>query len=175
MRLTTLQLACAATVLASLCACAKPAATTTETTSVAAATATPDAAIAASVNAARAAGGGCSFVTQAEMRAILHAPVVAHVSGSDKCTYAVPSHASPYVQVEVDRGDGRVAMRAAGAMSHVEAGMTNPLAGLGDQATTVGPAVMIRTGDDLVQIVLSGVDGRLAKAKLIFKTVKARL
>jgi hypothetical protein len=55
-------------------------------------------------------------------------------------------------------------MTAMGMMGKHEPGLTNPYDGIGDQAATVGPALMIRTGEDLVTIV-----------KRIFETAKARM
>ena len=163
----------AAVLFASLCACAKPAGTAHD---VVTATAAPTAdAAAAAVAAAQKRDDPCGYVSEAEMRAILHAPVVPHVSGGSKCVYALPSGPGPYSQIEVARGDGRVAMKAAGAMAHMEPGIDNPLAGVGDQAVQVGPAIMVRTGEDLVTIVMSGVDAPIKKAKVIFSTVKRRV
>ena len=158
---------------ASLCACSKSSDTAHD---AAAATAAPTAdAVAAAVAAAQKRDDPCAYVTEAEMRAILHAAIVPHVSGGNKCVYALPSGPGPYSQIEVARGDGRVAMRAAGAMAHAEPGIDNPLAGVGDQAVQVGPTIMVRTGEDLVTIVMSGVAAPIAKAKVIFSTVKRRL
>ncbi len=44
-----------------------------------------------------------------------------------------------------------------------------------ERRSTVGTALMIRTGDDLVTIVFSGVADAPAKAKRIFDTAKARM
>ena len=66
-------------------------------------------------------------------------------------------------------------MASAGAMGRREPGLTNPYEGIGDQAAAVGPALMIRTGEDLVTIVFTGVSGAPAKAKRIFETAKARM
>jgi hypothetical protein len=168
-----LRQALAAVLFVSLCACSKPADTTHD---AAAATAAPTAdAVAAAVAAAQKRDDPCAYVTQAEMRAILHAPVAAHVSGGNKCVYALPSGPGAYSQVEVARGDGRIAMRVAGAMARAEPGIDNPLAGVGDQAVMVGPAIMVRKGEDLVTIVMSGVDAPIKKAKVVFTTVARRL
>jgi hypothetical protein len=51
--------------------------------------------------------------------------------------------------------------------------MVNPYDGIGDKAVSVGPALFIRTGDDLVTIVLSGVSDRPTLARKIFDTAKA--
>ena len=47
--------------------------------------------------------------------------------------------------------------------------------GIGDQAIAVGPALMIKTGDDLVKLIFTGVDDAPVKAKKIFDTAKARM
>jgi hypothetical protein len=156
--------------LAGLCACAKSSETTTASTTTATATSPATIDVAAAVAKANKRDDPCSFVTVAEMQAILHAPVVTHVNGGNKCVYEPPSGAV-HAQVQVERGDGRIAMKSAGAMS----GMTTPLKGVGDQAIAVGPTIMVRSGEDLVQIEMSGVQAPIEKAKSIFNTVKKRL
>ena len=51
------------------------------------------------------------------------------------------------------------------------------LAGLGDQATSVGPMILIRRGEDLITLVISGVpDGTTAaKSTLLKKKLEAPL
>jgi hypothetical protein len=66
-------------------------------------------------------------------------------------------------------------MASAGLMGRREPGLTNPYDGIGDQAAAVGPALMIRTGEDLMTIVFTGVIDAPAKAKRIFATAKARM
>ena len=121
----------------------------------------------------------CALVTAAEMSAILGAPVVAEANaravGKTECVYKPASGISPYVEFSVDWGGGAAAMTATGMMGKLEPGLTNPYEGLGDQAAAVGPMLMIRTGEDLVTIVFSGVSDTPAKAKQIFNTAKGRL
>jgi outer membrane protein assembly factor BamE (lipoprotein component of BamABCDE complex) len=119
----------------------------------------------------------CALVTEAEMAAILGARVVAAArqGGSTECNYTPVSGISPAVKLSVDWGDGKIAMASAGLMSRREPGLTSPYDGIGDQAAAVGPALMIRTGEDLVTIVFTGVSGAPAKAKRIFDTAKARM
>jgi hypothetical protein len=119
----------------------------------------------------------CALVSEAEMSAILGAPVVAEVARqfSTKCTYKATSGISPYVELSVDWGDGKIAMSAMGLVEKHEPGLTSPYDGIGDQAAAVGPALMIRTGEDLVTIVFSGVSDAPAKARRIFETVKPRM
>ena len=121
----------------------------------------------------------CALVTGAEMSTILGAQVVAEANdrsaGKTECIYKSASGISPYVEFSVDWGGGEAAMTAAGMMGRIEPGLTNPYNGIGDQAAAVGPALMIRTGEDLVMIVFSGVSDMPAKAKRIFDTAKARL
>lgn len=121
----------------------------------------------------------CEMVTQAEMSAILGSAVVAkadeHTSDKTECIYTAATGTSPRVEFSVNWGDGEAAMAAMGMMGQKEPGITNPYEGIGDQASAVGPALMIRTGDDLVTLVFSGVDDAPAKARKIFETAKARM
>jgi hypothetical protein len=120
----------------------------------------------------------CRMVTAAEMSAILGVAVSAkdttHSSGETECQYAAPS-GFPTVNLAVDWGDGEIAMRAVNMVNRHEPGIASPYDGIGDQAAAVGPALMIRTGDDLVKLVFTGVEGAPAKAKKIFDTAKARM
>jgi hypothetical protein len=120
----------------------------------------------------------CEMVTQSEMSAILGVAVAAkdttHSAGETACTYSAPS-GFPTVQMEVDWGDGEAAMGAFAMLNRSEPGIGSPYGGVGDQAVAVVPTLMIRTGDDLVKLVFSGVDDAPAKAKKIFQTAKPRL
>jgi hypothetical protein len=120
----------------------------------------------------------CEMVTQSEMSAILGVAVAAkdttHSAGETACTYSAPS-GSPTVQMEVDWGDGEAAMGAFAMLNRNEPGIGNPYDGVGDQAVAIGPTLMIRTGEDLVKLVFSGVDDAPAKARKIFQTAKPRL
>jgi hypothetical protein len=120
----------------------------------------------------------CEMVTATEMTAILGVAVSAkdttHSSGETECRYAAPS-GFPTVDFAVDWGDGEIAMRAVNMVNAHEPGIAGPYDGIGDQAAAVGPALMIRTGDDLVKLVFTGVEGAPAKAKKIFDTAKARM
>jgi hypothetical protein len=120
----------------------------------------------------------CEMVTATEMTAILGVAVSAkdttHSSGETECRYAAPS-GFPTVDLAVDWGDGEIAMRAVNMVNAHEPGIASPYDGIGDQAAAVGPALMIRTGDDLVKLVFTGVEGAPAKAKKIFDTAKARM
>jgi len=119
----------------------------------------------------------CALVTASEMSAILGTPVVAEPrSGSStECNYKPVAGISPTVKLSVDWGDGKIAMASASMMARHEPGLTNPYDGIGDQAAAVGPALMIRTGEDLVTIVFNGVSAAPAKAKRIFGTAKGRM
>jgi hypothetical protein len=119
----------------------------------------------------------CALVTAAEMSAILGVPVVAapRPGGNTECNYKPASAGMPAVKLTIDWGDGAIAMKSAGMMGRREPGLTNPYEGIGDQAFAVGPALMIRTGDDLMTIVFTGVSGAPAKAKRIFETAKGRM
>jgi hypothetical protein len=119
----------------------------------------------------------CELVTQSAMSTILGAPVVSAGSGSasgqSKCVYTPATGSTPYAELSVDRGDGEAGMAGVGFMQKNVPGMVNPYDGIGDQAVAVGPALYIRTGDDLVTIVLSGVKNSPTAARTIFNAVKA--
>jgi hypothetical protein len=121
----------------------------------------------------------CELVTQAEMSRILGAPVVAqnndHSTGKTECIYTAASGISPYAELSIDWGGGEGAMMGVSMLGQHEPGIANPYEGLGDQAAAIGPALMIRTGEDLVTLVFSGVEDIPSKAKQIFETAKARM
>jgi hypothetical protein len=121
----------------------------------------------------------CTLVTPQEMSAILGSTVTAepHEGTVDQteCIFKPANAPSPYIELTVNYGDGEAAMGAATAMNHVEPGITNPYAGIGDQAVAVGTALMIRTGEDLVTITFSGVDDAPAKVRKIFDIAKPRM
>lgn len=131
------------------------------------------------VSPARPSPKACTLVTNAEMSAILGAAVVGESNerstGRTVCTYNPASGISPYVELAVDWGGGPAAMAAAGTMGRIEPGISNPYQGLGDQAAAIGPMLMIRTGEDLVQITFTGVSEVPAKARKIFDTAKAKM
>jgi hypothetical protein len=121
----------------------------------------------------------CDMVPQAEMSAILGSAVVAAAddrsSRKTKCVYTAASGISPYVEFSVDWGGGEASMTAMGMLGKKEKGINNPYDGIGDQAFSIGPTLMIRSGEDLVTLVFSGVDDAPATAKKIFDTAKARM
>ena len=121
----------------------------------------------------------CTMITAAEMSAILGAKVTAEpnegTADQTECIYKSVSGISPYVEFTVVRGDGESAMTAASFMSAKQPGITNPYEGIGDQAFAIGPALMIRTGEDLVKIIFSGVTDAPAAARKIFDTAKPRM
>jgi hypothetical protein len=117
----------------------------------------------------------CTLVSATEMSAILGATVVSKATSRSKCIYKPANEISPYAEFSVDWGDGRVAMKGIGMTEEHEPGITSPYDGLGDQAAAVGPALMIRTGEDLVTIVFSGVADTPAAARRVFDTAKAKM
>ncbi len=124
----------------------------------------------------------CDLVTAQEMSAILGASVAAtsddHSNGRTGCIYKSDKpieHTSPYAEFSVDWGSGEGAMAANASLAQHEPGISDPYAGIGDQAVAMGPVLMIRSGEDLITITLSGVDDVPAKAKKIFDTAKARM
>jgi hypothetical protein len=113
---------------------------------------------------------GCTSKKQGNVDAVPPAAKAAETA----CTYSAPS-GLPTVQMEVDWGDGEVAMSAFAMLNRNEPGIGSPYDGIGDQAVAIGPTLMIRTGEDLMKLVFSGVDDAPAKAKKIFQTAKPRL
>lgn len=121
----------------------------------------------------------CELIPAAEMSAILGGAVSAESNerstGKTLCTYTAQQGISPYLEFSIEWGMGAAAMTGVGMLSQREPGIASPYEGLGDQAVAVGPALMIRTGDDLVTLVFSGVDEVPAKAKKIFDIAKGRM
>lgn len=121
----------------------------------------------------------CDLIPAKEMSAILGGAVSAQpydrFSGKTQCIYKPSEGISPYVEFSVEWGGGAGAMAGAAMMGQREPGIASPYDGIGDQAVAVGPALMIKTGDDLVMIVFSGVEDTPAKAKKIFDAAKARM
>lgn len=120
----------------------------------------------------------CEMVTQAAMSAILGGAVIAKPdegAGRTGCIYLPASGSGPAVELRVEWGAAQMAIKGVGMAGRAEPGLANPLAGLGDQAAQMGPALMIATGEDLVTIVASGVDDLVPKAKAILALVKTRL
>lgn len=121
----------------------------------------------------------CALVTDAEMSTILGVAVVGEPNdrstGRTVCTYQPASGVSPYVELAVDWGGGAAAMAAMSMMGRIEPGLASPYEGLGDKAAAVGPMLMIRTGEDLVQITFTGVSEVPAKARKIFDIAKAKM
>jgi hypothetical protein len=116
----------------------------------------------------------CTLVTDIEMSTILGAPVQGEATGRFKCIYKAKSGTTPYVEFSMDYGDGAAGMAGVGLAGAHESGLTSPYEGIGDQAAAAGPALFIRTGDDLITLVFSGVSDVPAAAKKIVDTVRAK-
>jgi hypothetical protein len=121
----------------------------------------------------------CALVDAAQMSAILGTTMKAAPSppaaGKSECTYMPEQGVTPYAIVAVIPGDGEAAMTAMGIADDSEPGLASAYDGIGDQAFLVGEMLNIRSGADLVQVTLSGVQEHPAKAKAIFDAVKAKL
>lgn len=120
----------------------------------------------------------CTLVTAAEMSAFVGTPLTAGAEeggGAATCRYAPPAASMPSIEVKVEWGSGEIAMAAMGVFGRLEPGVAEALAGVGDQATAIGPAVMIRTGADLITLTLLGVDERPALIRRIVQTMRPRM
>ena len=138
----------------------------------------PPAATALPVEAANKVVSACELVTAAEMSAILGASVAATAKDravKAQCIYQASSGISPRLDFTIDWGDGDVAMKAAAAMKRIKPTISDPLAGIGDEAIIVGPTLMVRSGDDFIQLVFSGVDDVVGKGAKIVTLAKSRM
>ena len=122
----------------------------------------------------------CGLISSAEMSAILGSAVRAVADdrgGQTKCTYEVAGAeiGGAYAEVQLNWGDGVAGMKGAGAMEPQLGQVMSRLAGLGDQATSVGPMILIRRGSDLITLVISGVPDSTSTARRIYGHLDARL
>jgi hypothetical protein len=129
---------------------------------------------------ASAAPTACGLIPAEEMSAILGSSVTAAADdrgGQTKCTYEVAGGelGGAYAEVQLNWGDGASGMGGAGAMESQLGEVMGQLPGMGDQATTVGPMILIRRKDDLITLVISGVPDSTISAKRIYGLLDARL
>jgi hypothetical protein len=124
----------------------------------------------------------CDLVTAKEMSVILGSDVVGTPNdgsnGKTECVYKTDkpiTHSTPYADLSIDWGSGEGAMQGVAFLNKHEPGIADPYAGIGDQAVAMGPTLMIKTGDDLMTIILSDVDDVPGTARKIFKTAKPRM
>ena len=122
----------------------------------------------------------CGLIPAADMSAILGSQVVASADdrgGQTKCTYEIAGGeiGGAYAEVELSWGDGAAGMAGVGLAKPQLDKVMGELAGLGDQATSVGPMILIRRGSDLITLVISGVPDRVSAAKRIYGLLNERL
>jgi len=99
-------------------------------------------------------------------------------NGKTECIYQTDkpvTHSTPYADLTIDWGEGETGMGAAAYMNKREPGIADPYEGIGDKAVSVGPTLMIKTGNDLMTIILSDVADVPGTAKKIFDTAKPRM
>ena len=94
-----------------------------------------------------------------------------------KCTYEAAGEeiGGAYADGELSWGDGAAGMAGVGLVKPQLEKVMGELAGLGDQATSVGPMILIRRGSDLITLVISGVPDNVAAAKRIYGLLNERL
>ena len=129
---------------------------------------------------ASAAPTACGLISAADMSAALGSAVSAVADdrgGQTKCIYdsAGGELGGAYAEVQLNWGDGVAGMKGAGAVEPQLGQVMSRLAGLGDQATSVGPMILIRRGSDLITLVISGVPDSTSTAKRIYDLLDARL
>lgn len=122
----------------------------------------------------------CDLISAAEMSAVLGSAVKAVADdrgGQTKCTYESPGGeiGGPYAEVQLNWGDGAAGMKATGMLEPQLGQVMSRLAGLGDQATSVGPMILIRRGSDLITLVISGVPDSTNAVKRIYGLLDSRL
>jgi outer membrane protein OmpA-like peptidoglycan-associated protein len=118
------------------------------------------------------------MVTAADMSGIVGMRVSAEGDGgvgSTTCRYRPADAGFPYVEIKIDWGNGSAAMLGTNMLGRHEPGIADPLAGLGDEASAIGPAFMIRVGEDFVNLTFLGVDDSLAAAKRIIDIMRPRM
>jgi outer membrane protein OmpA-like peptidoglycan-associated protein len=118
------------------------------------------------------------MVTAEEMSAIVGATLAADGedgTGTTTCRYQAAKGTTPHVELTVDWGGGSAAMTASSILSRREPGISNPLDGLGDDASAIGPVLWIRLGEDLVNLTLWGVEDDIAAAKRIIGVMRPRM
>lgn len=126
--------------------------------------------------AATAPASGCDLVTAAEMSTLLGTAVVGRQPyGDDTCVYTPPQDSAPQVELKVSLGDGEPAMLASRFMSRFEPELTESLAGIGDEATLAGPALMVRLGQDLVTITFTAIEEPVPVARGIIDIMRPRM
>lgn len=119
----------------------------------------------------------CEMTTAAEVSTIVGATLVVddEAGGSNTCRYRPASGSMPSVEIQVDRGGGAAAMTATGLLARREPGITDPLAGIGDQAVAIGPALWVRVGEDLITLTLFGVEDGPTAARRIVTLMRPRM
>jgi len=129
---------------------------------------------------AYAAPTACELISATDMSAVLGRAVTAvadNRGGQTKCTYesAGGEIGGAYAEVQLNWGDGVAGMKGAGVVEPQLGQVMSRLAGLGDQATSVGPMILIRRGSDLITLVISGVPDSTSTARRIYGLLDARL
>ncbi len=120
----------------------------------------------------------CEMVTAAEMTALLGGAVTAQdgpTNGQTSCNYRDVSGGARNADLKIEWGSGEGGMMGAGLANSQEPGLADPLSGLGDLAVSMGPAIMIKRGEDLVTILVSGVDDRMPAVRGIYALVDKRM
>jgi len=120
----------------------------------------------------------CSLVTQEEMSTIIGMTVVGvpdeSSSGVTGCVYTAPTSLTPDAWLKVAWGEGETLSRALGWAERADPDLTDPLDSLGDEAAQVGPTLMILSGEDSVEIYLTGISDIVPPAQKILALVESR-
>lgn len=117
----------------------------------------------------------CKLITAEEIKALAGEPLEATPDGKTGCVWQAANSALPHIEFKIDRGSAEIAMTAFGMLAKHEPGISNPYDGLGDEAVAIGPSVQIKRDEDLITIIVMGVDDNEAAVRKIYETATARM
>ena len=96
-------------------------------------------------------------------------------SGVTKCVYTASTSLSSGRVGSVEWGEAQAARMGVGIASQQDPGLVDPLDGLGDEAFMTGPVLFVISGEDLIQIYLTGVPEIAPPAARILALVQPKL
>lgn len=113
----------------------------------------------------------CNRLTARELSAILGTAMTATpndgTEGITQCAYGPAGGTGPSVEFMVIAGDGASTLRMVREKLHYDPAPARAFAGIGDDVDVQPPTVLIRDGEDLVSLMLVGVDDEPAVARKI--------
>lgn len=120
----------------------------------------------------------CLLVTPEAMSKILGTPMQAEgTSGtsSSRCLYRVAGASGPQIEMTVEWGGAPAAMNLARMAAQATPQLTESFAYIGDEATMVGNTLMVRSGSDLILLVMADVADVPARARSIVDLARLQM